>query len=153
MNDIELAVETPPETERELLAKLAKLVENGTLRLAVDRTKLSHLDFPLLSEADGNHWVYPLTILTAVIWWQLGTWAGLGAAAVSVALYQTLGKAYIARRLDRRVRDRGLKETDTWRLLWRFGGVILTPADGGPPIQGPEGSWFSLARGTEQPNR
>ena len=153
MSDTELVVETPPESERELLAKLAKQVESGKLHLAVDRSKLSSLDFPLVSEADGNHWVYPLTILTAIIWWQLGTWAGLGAAAVSVALYQTLGKAYIARRLDRRVRDRGLKETDTWRLLWRFGGVILTPADGGPPVQGPDGSWFALARGTEQPKR
>jgi hypothetical protein len=153
LDDTELVAEAPPETERELLAKLAKLVESGQLHLAVDRSKLSHLDFPLVSEADGNHWVYPLAILSAVIWWQLGTWAGVAAAVVSVTLYQTLGKAYIARRLDRRVRDRGLKETDTWRALWRFGGVILTPADGGPPIQGPEGSWFALARAADQPKR
>jgi hypothetical protein len=153
LNDTEPAAETPAETERELLAKLARQVESGKLRLSVDRSKLSHLDFPLVSEADGNIWVYLLAPLSALIWWRLGNWAGLAASAVSVAVYQTLGKAYVARRLDRRIRDRGLKETDTWRALWRFGGVILTPSDGGPPCQGPNGSWFALAREADDPKR
>ncbi|MGB8840602.1 MAG: hypothetical protein WCC64_05995 [Aliidongia sp.] len=147
----EVASEAPPESERDLLAKLKQMVEGGQLHLTVDRSKLSHLDFPLSSEADGNLWVYSLTPLCALILWRVGLWPGLAASAISIALYQTLGKTYIARRLDRRIRERGLSETDTWRALWRFGGVILTPADGGPPCQGPEGSWFALARGVARP--
>jgi hypothetical protein len=148
--DPEIASETPPESERDLLAKLNQMVESGRLHLAVDRSKLSHLDFPMSSEADGNLWVYSLAPLSALIGWYFGLWAGLGAGAIAIALYQTLGKTYIARRLERRIRERGLKETDTWRALWRFGGVILTPADGGPPCQGPEGSWFALVRGADR---
>jgi hypothetical protein len=151
LSESDLATEAPPETERELLKKLSQLVESGQLRLTVDRSKLSHLDFPLSSEADGNHWVYPMTLVSALVWWRFGLWTGLASAALALLLYQTLGKAYIARRLDRRIRERGLKETDTWRALWRFGGVILTPADGGPPCQGPDGSWFALARNAGRP--
>jgi hypothetical protein len=149
LSDTELAAEARPETETEkdLLAKLSRQVESGNLILTVDRSKLSHLDFPLSSEADGNLWVYSMALASAVIWWRLGLWFGLGAAAASFALYQTIGKSYVARRLDRRIRERGLKDMDLWRALWRFGGVILTPAAGGPPCQGPQGSWHALARG------
>jgi hypothetical protein len=150
LSDTQVTVEAPPESERELLAKLEKLVRSGKLVLTVDRSKLSHLDFPLSSEVDGNLWVYTMAAASAAIWWKTGLWAGLAAAAASLILYQTLGKAYIARRLDRRIRERGLRETDTWRALWRFGGVILTPAEGGPPCQGPEGSWFALARAADK---
>jgi hypothetical protein len=150
LTETELAAEAPPETERDLLAKLSRLVHSGKVTLTVDRSKLSHLDFPMSSEADGNLWVYPLGLASAVIWWRFGLWAGLAAGAASFTLYQTVAKSYIARRLDRRIRERGLRETDLWRALWRFGGVILTPADGGPPCQGPQGNWFALARGMKE---
>ena len=151
LSDTEVAAETVPETERDLLKKLDQLVESGQLLLAVDRSKLAHLDFPLSSEADGNVWVYSMIPLAALIWWQFGNWAGLAAAVAAVAVYQTLGKAYVARRLDRRIREKGIKDTESWRALWRFGGVILTPAAGGPPCQGPGGSWHALARGSGGP--
>jgi hypothetical protein len=147
LTETEVVTDAPVETEREMLARLDKLVQSGTLHLTVDRSKLSHMDFPLSFEADGNVWVYGMMAATAAIWWQFGNWAGGAAAIASFAAYQTLGKAYVARRLDRRIRDKALKDTDTWRALWRFGGVILTPAKGGPPCQGPEGSWYSLVRG------
>jgi hypothetical protein len=147
LSDTEIVAVAPPETERDLLMRLDKLVESGQLRLTIDRSKLSSLDFPLYSEADGNIWVYSMIAVAALVWWQLGNWAGIAAVAVALVLYQTLGKAYVARRLDQRIRSRGLKETEIWRALWRFGGVILTPADGGEPVQGPQGSWHALARG------
>ena len=146
----ETTTEAPVETERDLLARLERMVESGALTLTVDRTKLSSLDFPLASEVDGNIWVYAMAAVSAVLWWRVGMWYGIAAGVTSLILYQTLGKRYIARRLDRRIRERGLKEMDTWRALWRFGGVILTPADGGPPCQGPQGSWFALARGEKK---
>jgi hypothetical protein len=138
--------DAPVETERELLNKLKGLVDSGKVILTVDRRKLSSLDFPLGSEVDGNIWVYGMALACVVLWWRAGMWFGIAAGVASLALYQTLGKAYIARRLDRRIRERGLQEMDTWRALWRFGGVILTPAEGGAPCQGPQGSWFAIAR-------
>jgi hypothetical protein len=150
LSEIEAPVEAPAETERELLAKLEAMVQSGKLILTVDRSKLSSLDFPLSSEVDGNLWVYGMAAASALVWWRVGMWFGIGAGVASLLLYQTLGKAYIARRLDRRIRERGLKEMDTWRALWRFGGVILTPAAGGTPCQGPQGSWFALARGADK---
>ena len=146
MSQTEEVTAAPVESEREMLTRLDQLVQAGTLRLTVDRSKLSHMDFPLGLEADGNIWVYGMMAATAVIWWRLGSWAGLAAAIVSFLAYQTLGKAYVARRLDRRIRDKALKDVDSWRALWRFGGVILTPATGGPPCQGPAGSWIGLVR-------
>ncbi len=146
MSEIEESPDAPVETERELLAKLKALVESGKVILTVDRTKLSSLDFPLGSEVDGNIWVYAMALASVAIWWRAGMWFGIAAGVVSLILSQTLGKSYVARRLDRRIRERGLQETDTWRALWRFGGVILTPADGGTPCQGPQGSWFAVAR-------
>ena len=152
MSEIEAPAEAPAETERELLAKLEAMVQSGKLILTVDRSKLSSLDFPLSSEVDGNLWVYGMAVVSALIWWRVGMWFGIAAGVASLVLYQTLGKAYIARRLDKRIRERGLKEMDTWRALWRFGGVILTPAGGGAPCQGPQGSWFALARGGDKAN-
>jgi hypothetical protein len=146
LSEIEQSPDAPVETERELLAKLKALVDSGTVLLTVDRTKLSSLDFPLGSEVDGNIWVYAMAAASVAIWWRAGMWFGIAAGIVSLILYQTLGKAYVARRLDRRIRERGLQEMDTWRALWRFGGVILTPAEGGAPCQGPQGSWFAVAR-------
>jgi hypothetical protein len=147
LTQIEEIPDAPPETERELLAKLKGLVDSGKVTLTVDRSKLSSLDFPLGSEVDGNIWVYAMVIASVLLWWRAGMWYGLAAGAASLLLYQTLGKAYVARRLDRRIRERGLQEMDTWRALWRFGGVILTPTEGGQPCQGPQGSWFAIARG------
>lgn len=135
-----------PESERDLLTRLDRMVQSGQVRLAIDRRKLSHLDFPMSSEADGNIWVYAMVPLTALIWWRIGSWAGLASAALSFAIYQTVGRAYVARRLDRRIRERGIKDVEAWRALWRFGGVILTPTDG-KPCQGPEGNWHAIARG------
>ena len=146
LSEIEEIPDAPVETERELLAKLKGLVDSGKVILTVDRSKLSSLDFPLGSEVDGNIWVYAMALVSVAIWWRTGMWFGIAAGVTSLILYQTLGKAYVARRLDRRIRERGLQEMDTWRALWRFGGVILTPAEGGAPCQGPQGSWFTVAR-------
>jgi hypothetical protein len=135
------------ESETELLARLDALVEARQITLALVRGKLGHLDFPLALEADGNRWAYPLFLVAGITWWQFGTALGIAAMAAAAVIYQTLGRAYMARRLERRIRERGLKETETWRRLWRFGGVILIPAEGGrAPCQGPDGNWMALVR-------
>ncbi|MEI9983339.1 MAG: hypothetical protein WDN69_09150 [Aliidongia sp.] len=92
----ETTTEAPVETERDLLARLERMVESGALTLTVDRTKLSSLDFPLASEVDGNIWVYAMAAVSAALWWRVGMWYGIAAGVTSLILYQTLGKRYIA---------------------------------------------------------
>ena len=135
----------PVLSEAALLARLEAGVRDGRVRLAIDRSKLSHIDFPLALEADGNRWVYALAAATALAFWQLGPGGGAAVAAASVVVYQTLGRRDVARRLEARVRRRGLASVETWRRLWRFGGVVLTGPDG-RIWQGPEPGWMALAR-------
>jgi hypothetical protein len=134
-----------PPDEADLLRRLAALVGAGRVVLTIDRGKLSHIDFPLALEADGNRWVYGLAALTALAVWQCGPPIGAAAAVASVVVYQTIGRAVIARRLLVRIHEQGLTSLDIWRRLWRFGGVILLPDDG-EPWQGPDRSWMALVR-------
>jgi len=138
------------EDERVLLARLHRLIEEGRIRLSLDRRKLSHMDFPLSFESDGNRWIYPIVALTAAGFWQGGIWAGIAIGIAGYIIYQTLGRAYIVRRLDRRIRERGLISVAEWRKIWRFGGVVLTNQDG-QTRQGPHESWMGLVRDLAQP--
>jgi hypothetical protein len=139
-----------PASEAELLARLDRLVSSGRVQLAVDRSKLSSIDFPLLLESYGNRWAYALAVLTGLVWWQFGTVAGVAAAIGAAVIYQTAGRAAVARRLQHEIRERGLKDTDTWRRLWRFGGVVLTFEDGAH-CRGPDGNWMRLVRAVDRP--
>ena len=132
--------------ERELLSRLRALHAAARIGVAVNRAKLSHMDFPLGLEADGNRWAYPIVLAVAAIWWFLGPYAGIAAALAGFALYQTVGRRHVARRLERRIHDRGLAEVETWRALWRFGGVILTDPATGKTCQGPEGRWMGFVQ-------
>jgi len=139
--------------EATLLRRLDRLVESGAVTLSLDKRKFGSLDFPLAIEAEGNRWAYG-TVLATV----LGAWQGglPGAALVMIAGiggYLVVGRPGIEKRLNARVRDRGLKEIEIWRRLWRFGGVILTGQDG-VAIQGPGDSWMNLVRltDTEEPS-
>jgi hypothetical protein len=135
------------EDESVLLARLHRSIEEGRIRLTLDRRKLSHMDFPLSFESDGNRWIYPIVGLTALGFWLGGVWAGIAIGGVGYIIYQTLGRAYIVRRLDRRIRAKGLISVAEWRKIWRFGGVVLTSADG-ETRQGPHESWMGLVRGS-----
>ena len=151
LSEIEEIPDAPVETERELLAKLERAGRqrqgdpDGRLPQQSCRAWTSRS----APEVDGNIWVYAMALVSVAIWWRTGMWFGIASGVTSLILYQTLGKAYVARRLDRRIRERGLQEMDTWRALWRFGGVILTPGRRrrtvarGPQVQG---SWFAVAR-------
>jgi hypothetical protein len=135
------------EDESVLLARLHRSIEEGRIRLTLDRRKLSHMDFPLSFESDGNRWIYPIVGLTAAGFWLGGIWVGAGIGVTGYIIYQTLGRAYIVRRLDRRIRTKGLISVAEWRKIWRFGGVVLTSSDG-QTRQGPNESWMGLVRGS-----
>ena len=140
----------PPLDERMALAHLRALHEAGRIRISVDRRKLSHIDFPLALEADSNQWVYGIVIAAGLVWWQFGTVPGVAAAVAGFLLYQFAARPMIARRLERRIHARGLTELDSWRKLWRFGGVILTDAASGETCQGPDGRWMGFIESIER---
>ena len=136
--------------ERDILARLRALHEDGRIKVTVNRAKLSHMDFPLGLEADGNRWAYAIVIVVVAIWWFLGLYPGVASAIAGFALYQTVGQRYVERRLQARIHDRGLAEIDTWRKLWRFGGVVLTDPATGRTCLGPEGRWMAFVQDTDQ---
>jgi hypothetical protein len=140
--------ERPPgilETEENLLGRLARLVEQGEIRLEIDRTKLTSLDFPLLVEAEGNRWAYGAIAATILGGWLLGPVAAILILAAALVGYFRIGRTRIARRLERRIRSRGLREVEIWRRLWRFGGVVLIYREE-HRRQGPGQSWMELVR-------
>jgi hypothetical protein len=121
-------VPIPPEateTADELFARLRQLCAEGRVAIDLNNKRLMHIDSPVSFEAWGNQWVYPLLILTCAIWWWFGWKVGTGAAVASVLLYLTLGKSFLHRRIERRVREQVLEDVVRWRKLWSFGGVSL----------------------------
>src|SRR5215469_4183919 len=118
----------PPEaaeTADELFARLRRLCAEGRVTIELDKKRLMHIDSPVSFEAWGNQLVYPLLLLTIVAWWWLGWKVGSGVAVVSVLIYLTIGKAFVYRRIERRVREQVLEDVVRWRKLWNFGGVSL----------------------------
>jgi hypothetical protein len=145
-------VAIPPEaaeTADELFARLRRLCAEGRVAIDLDNKRLMHIDSPVSFEAWGNQWVYSLLALTGVLWWWFGYKVGAGAAVASVLLYLTLGKAFLHRRIDRRVREQVLEDVVRWRKLWSFGGVRLrNTADGsaGGTCASPRDNWMEFVR-------
>ncbi len=144
-------VEVPPEaaeTADELFARLRRFCADGRVTVDLDNKRLMHIDSPVSFEAWGNQWVYPLLLLTCAVWWAFGWKVGTGAAAASVLLYLTLGKALLHRRIERRVREQVLEDVVRWRKLWSFGGVSLrsTEAASGGICASPSDNWMEFVR-------
>jgi hypothetical protein len=137
----------------DLLRVLRGLVENGKIRIELDFRRLDHMDSPVGVEADSNIWVYAALPLCALVFWQLGMWPGAAAVAVCLALYFTVGRAYVHRRLTRRIYEGALKDSDLWRKLWRFGGIALVSGEDGAAARcaAPEGNWMALVRTLASP--
>ncbi len=144
----------PPPPDRRsdaaLLILLDRAITEGRITLALDRRKLSSADFPLSLESESNLWVYPLLILVGIAAYYGGIYGGLAGFIGAFFLFQRVARPWIARRIETRIRSRALKEIETWRKLWRFGGVILTRTDTGETVQGPDGHWTVLIRTLSQ---
>jgi hypothetical protein len=135
------------QSDIELLRGLRGLIESGTVRLDLDLRRLDHIDSPVAVEADSNIWVYGAMPVCALAFWQLGLWPGVGAVALALTLYFTLGRTYVRRRLARRVRQNALQDSALWRRLWRFGGVALVDAGTSDTrCVAPDGNWMELVR-------
>lgn len=145
-------VEIPPEaaeTADELFARLRRLCAEDRVVIELDNKRLSHIDSPVSFEAWGNQLVYPLLFLTCVLWWWFGWQIGSATAVASVLLYLTIGKAFLHRRIERRVRDQVLEDVVRWRKLWSFGGVSLRrvgEGDGDAACLSPNDNWMEFVR-------
>jgi hypothetical protein len=67
---------------------------------------------------------------------------------LGVLFYLTLGRAYVHRRLERRVRQDALNDLEKWRKLWRFNGLTLVAKDR-PDVRScasPDGNWMAFVR-------
>jgi hypothetical protein len=137
-----------PESAETLLAALRRLERDGRLELRIDPKPLGHIDSPVASEADGNIWIYASLALAGALLLRWGFLPALGALAFGVLLYLTLGRAYVHRRIERRVRDKALHSVETWRKLWRFRGVTLAAKDRPdlPCCASPDGNWMAFVR-------
>jgi hypothetical protein len=135
-------------TASDLLAALRRGVAKGEVELRVEPKRLTHIDSPVAVEADGNIWAYAALLIAALLWWGWGVTAGMAALVLGVAAYATLGRAYIHRRIERRVRREALDDIDKWRRLWRFGGLTLTAVERRDlaPCASPDGNWMAFAR-------
>jgi hypothetical protein len=145
-------VAIPPEaaeTADELFARLRRLCAEGRVTIELDNKRLMHIDSPVSFEAWGNQLLYPLLLLTVAAWWWFGWKVGAGAAVASVLIYLTIGKAFLYRRIERRVRGQVLEDVVRWRKLWSFGGVSLhTKGEdaGSSTCASPGDNWMEFVR-------
>jgi hypothetical protein len=155
-------MDTPPaamrstagESAGELLATLRRRLAEGTVELRVEPKRLNHIDNPVAVEADGNIWAYAALFIAALLWWRWGMTSGLAALALGVVVYLTLGRAYVHRRIERRVRRDALDDLEKWRKLWRFSGLTLTAKDRRDlaPCASPDGNWMAFTRALSAPD-
>ena len=142
----------PPEaaeTAEELFARLRLLCAEGRVAIELNNKRLMHIDSPVSFEAWGNQLVYPLLALTCLLWWWLGWKVGAGTAVASVVLYLTIGKAFLHRRIERRVQEQVLEDVVRWRKLWNFGGVSLRrvgDGEGDGSCASPKVNWMEFVR-------
>ncbi len=136
------------ESAGELLAALRRRLAEGNVELLVEPQRLNHIDSPVAVEADGNIWAYAAVFIAALLWWRWGMVSGLAALALGVVVYLTLGRAYVHRRIERRVRRDALGDLENWRKLWRFGGLTLVAKDRRDlvPCASPDGNWMAFTR-------
>jgi hypothetical protein len=138
------------ETAVDLFRALVRLHGERRVRLRYDFKRLQHMDCPVAVEADGNIFAYAVLGAAALALWRGGWWAALAVGAAGVALYFSVGQAYVRRRIERRVEERALASLDLWRKLWRFGGIAIE-AESGEICAAPQGNWMALVRELRAP--
>lgn len=140
--------QAPLETAETLLAALRRLESDGRLEIRIEPRHLTHIDSPVASEADGNIWIYGFLLLAVALGLWRGLIPGLVMLGLGAAVYLTVGRAYMHRRIERRVREKALASAETWRKLWRFRGLTLTAKDrpGLGDCASPDGNWMAFIR-------
>lgn len=134
------------DSDEEYLKQLQVWVERDIVRLECDARKLTALDSPVAVQAEKERWAMATVVLAGIGWWQGGPWAALGAGVAVLVAYAVFGRRHGAKLIERRVREKALKEIDLWRKLWRHGGVrlIFTPERPSPVCASPDQSWIQF---------
>jgi hypothetical protein len=134
----------PDPTDAELLADLRALLADGAVVLDIDSGKLNHMDSPVGVEAEANRWLLALIAVCGAAAWFGGWLAGLAALVASIALWLGYVRKALHRRVERRVQAKALADVQTWRRLWRFGGVRLVAGDA--VCAAPADNWMGFVR-------
>jgi hypothetical protein len=143
------AAEPAPGDDRALLKRLAGACRSGAVEIEGNAKRLRHIHSPVLSQADGNQWLYSLIAAGAGLWWALDwRWAAAAALVWAIA-YGSVGRRSLWRRLMRRI-DRRLDDPAAWNALWSFGGIALRHRESGSRCAAPEGDWRGFARSLPQ---
>ncbi|HZB93300.1 MAG TPA: hypothetical protein VE397_17770 [Stellaceae bacterium] len=147
-----MSSDTPPaaasESAETLLASLRQLDRDGRVEIRIDPRPLGHIDSPVAFEADGNVWVYGSVALAGALLLWRGVVPALAALAIGIALYLSIGRVYVNRRIRQRVRTTALASAETWRKVWRFRGLTLIAKDR-PDLaacSSPDGNWMAFVR-------
>jgi len=135
--------------DRALLKLLARACRSGVVDIEADSVRLRHVHSPVLSQADGNQWVLAIAAVFGLIWWGSSLRWALGALPAGIALYWTVGRKTIWRRLMRRVDDR-LDDPTAWNKLWDFGGLALREGATGRRCSAPDEDWRGFVRSMQQ---
>lgn len=138
----------PLESASELLAALRRMQTDGKVELRIVPRELHHIDSPVTVEADGNIWAYAFLFAAALVWWEWGMAAGLATLGAGVVIYLSFGRAYVYRRIERRVREDALHDPEKWRKLWQFRGLTLvaTARSDVAACTSPDGNWMAFTR-------
>jgi hypothetical protein len=136
------------ESAVDLLAALRRLAAARQIEIRVEPKSLNHIDSPVAFEADGNRWAYAFLLVAAFALWAWGWVAGGLALALGVSVYLTLGRAYVYRRIEQRVRQDALNDLEKWRKVWRFSGLTLiaTNSTALGTCASPDGNWMGFVR-------
>jgi hypothetical protein len=151
--DTDTAATPARDSAPELLTALRRLAAARQVEIRVEPKRLNHIDSPVAFEADGNIWVYAFLAAAAFAGWRWGLVTGGATLALGIAVYLTLGRAYVHRRIERRVRRDALENLEKWRKLWRFSGLTLVAA-GRPDLAActsPNGNWMGFVRAALSP--
>lgn len=123
------------------LKMLREMIESGAITVSLDLPRLEHIDSPISVQADSNRWIYALIAIVGLAAWLVGWWAAAGAAAAGAVAWFTVGKPWHRRRMHQRFHQQTLRDTETFRKLWRMDGVVLTDARSGAVCVSPNGNW------------
>jgi hypothetical protein len=152
MTDSEDKLQPAPaqDSADELLASLRQLATAHEIEVRVEPGRLNHIDSPVAVEADGNIWAYGFLVAAVIAAWRWGLLAGGVTIGLGVVVYFTLGRAYVHRRIERRVRQDALQDLTKWRKVWRFSGLTLVAPgrSGVAACASPEGNWMAFVRAT-----
>ena len=145
-SDGSLIQEPERRDDRALLKLLARAYRSGKVAIEADSVRLQHVHSPVLSQADGNRWVLAIAAVFGLIWWMQSLRWALGVLPIGIALYWTVGRKAIRRRLMQRVDDR-LDDPIAWNKLWNFGGLALWEGTTGRRCAAPDDDWRGFVRG------